>query len=743
MVQTQAIIKTIWLLMLLPLSLISQSEDALFEIPRVESVVFDGQVTEEEWNHIAPVPLVQYAPDPGSPPTENTEIRFAYDDVYFYGSIRAFDSDPDGIRANSLYRDRLAGSDHFEILLDSYNDNENAFIFSTIPTGVRNDVAVRNDATGGTIFSGGWLNRDFNTFWDAAVSQDEDGWYAEIRIPFKSLRFQNVDGKVIMGLSAQRKIARKLERVVFPNIGPISDWAFLRPSLAQKILIRDIEPSKTVYITPYVLGGLSRNNVLNDAGTAYEKNSTVQRDIGGEVKYSVSPNLTVDFTVNTDFAQAEADDQLVNLSRFSLFFPEKRQFFQERAGIFEFRTGGISRLFFSRRIGLSEDGRSIPVIGGARMVGRFDTWDIGLLNMHTQSVDELNAENFGVVRLRKRAFNENSYVGGMLTSRIASTGKRNLVYGVDGLVRLFGDDYLSYTVSQSFENDDVDVPGQPNNNSRVTFELNRRRRSGFGYNLGFIYSGKEFNPGVGFLDREDFKFFTTSVSHTKIFPEGSPFIWQTFQMKGLAFVDNGTEQIISGEINPEWSFSSRGGDQGSLGAKWIYENLFSPFVLDDEASIPVGEYRFLRYGASYRMAGERILRTGIEVETGKFYDGILHTLSISPSWFVSKHLELGLQYVFNSADFDDRGESFTAHITRLRLGTAVNSKISTNALFQYNSNADIFSANIRFRYNFKEGNDLWIVLNEGINTDRASSIPRLPFSQAESILIKYLHTFLF
>ncbi len=227
-------------------------------------------------------------------------------------------------------------------LVESYNDNETAFIFTTTPAGIRNDVAIVNDASGGTISTGGWLNRDFNTFWDAEVHINEQGWFSEIRIPFKSLRFQEQDGRVIMGLSVQRKIARKVERLVFPAVPPKTDWAFFRPSLAQKILLRGIKPTRTVYVSPYILGGIEHSNKLNIARNQYEKRNEIQREIGGEVKFSVTNNLTLDLTVNTDFAQAEADDQLVNLTRFSLFFPEKRQFFQERAGIFDFRTGGQS-----------------------------------------------------------------------------------------------------------------------------------------------------------------------------------------------------------------------------------------------------------------------------------------------------------------------------------------------------------------------------------------------------------------
>jgi hypothetical protein len=719
-------------------------DDSLLVIPRIEGINFDGRVDEPAWDSIAPVPLVQYEPNAGAPPTEKTEIRFAYDDDYFYGSIRAYDRDPDGIRANSLYRDRLAGSDHFEILLDAYNDNETGFIFTTTPAGIRNDVAITNDATGGTISSGGWLNRDFNTFWDAEVHTNEEGWFAEIRIPFKSLRFQEQDGKVIMGLSVQRKIARKVERLVFPAIPPKTDWAFLRPSLAKKILIRGVQPTRTVYVTPYLLGGLERSNELNPSLSTYDRINEVQREIGGDVKFSITNNLTMDFTVNTDFAQAEADDQLVNLTRFSLFFPEKRQFFQERAGIFDFRTGGQSRLFFSRRIGLTDDGQAVPIYGGLRMVGRVKTWDIGLLNMQTQQLDSLPSENFGVLRLRRRVFNQYSYAGGMFTSRLGADGSHNLAYGIDGLIRLFGDDYLTLQWAQTF--DDLQRENNPIknfNSGRLALELNRRRREGFGYNIGTVMSGPNYNPGVGFVDRNDFKYGTATASYTWLYEEGAPFIWQRIQIGGNSYLNNGDNAVLSMEFGPEWSFSTRSLSSGTLAVKWVYENLLKDFVLSEDARIPFGDYHFFRLTGSFNTARENILGIGVTAETGPFYDGWLHSIMLSPSWYVSKHLELSLEYLFDYAGFPDRDEIFNSHIARLRIGTAVNRQISTNAFVQYNSNVSLFSANIRFRYNFREGNDLWIVLNEGLNTERNRYYPKLPLSDRESVLVKYIHTFQF
>lgn len=730
-----------WLFLIVLISDIYAQADSLYVIPRIDGIVFDGQVDEPVWNSISPVPMVQYEPNAGSLPTEKTEIRFAYDNKYFYASMRAYDRDPDGIRSTSLYRDRIAGSDHLELLLDTYNDNETGYVFTTTPTGIRNDLEIANDATGGTISSLSWLNKDFNTFWDAESTVTKDGWFTEIRIPFSSLRFQESDGKVIMGLTVQRKIARKQERLIFPAIPPKNNWAFLRPSLAQKIVFSGIKPSKTLYITPYVLGGHESTNKLNETDTEYTGQNEFEKAIGADIKFSITNNLTADFTVNTDFAQAEADDQLVNLTRFSLFFPEKRQFFQERASIFNFRTGGLSRLFFSRRIGLTADGQQVPIYGGVRMIGRLKTWDLALLNMQTKSLDALPSENFGVLRLRRRVFNQNSFLGGMFTSRIDTEGNKNLAYGIDGLIRVFRDDYLTMQWAQTFDSRSKDADRNLNS-GRLAMELNRRRRKGFGYTIGTILSGPNYNPGVGFVDRNDFKFGTAALSQAWLKEEGA-FIWLKVELLGNTYFSNSDNDILSSEIGTEWSFSKRNLDSGGIIIKQVYENLVEEFALSNEVKIPIGTYDFYRIIGSYNMAVDKTFRTNVTLETGPFYDGWLNSVTLTPNWYISKHFQLNLQYSYNHADFDDRDEVFKSHITRLSLGTALNRKVSANALVQYNSAVDLFAANVRFRYNFREGQDLWVVFNTGLNTNRIDYNPNRPAIDSQSLLVKYIHTFVF
>ncbi len=698
-------------------------------IPKLTGEIrIDGMSDELAWQAVAPWIPTQYEPDNGAPVTEKTEFLVAYDDEYVYFALRAYDRNPDGIRANTLYRDRLSGDDHFEILLDTFNDNETALLFTTTPAGIRKDALIFNDASGGGIRSGGWINGDFNTYWDVETTVNTEGWFAEIRVPVSSLRFQEEERGVIMGITLQRKIARKTERAVFPAVTAINNWAFLKPSQAQKILLRGLRSKRPLYVTGYGLGGLDRVRDSTSAlGATYES--------GFDVKYGLTDNLTLDVTLNTDFAQAEADDQQVNLTRFSLFYPEKRQFFQERSGIFDFRVGRLSRLFHSRRIGLTEDGTPVSLWGGTRLVGRTGLWDVGLLNMQTRRSGNLPSENFGVLRLRRRVWNEFSYAGAMATSRLGPDGRYNLAYGFDAVARLRGDDYLAMQWAQSF--DDMlasDVNGL--NNGRFTIELERRRRSGWGYRSAVAWAGRLYDPGVGFTQRNNFTLLDDAVSYTWLMPESSRLIWHRHALQGFAFVRNANGTVESAEVGPEWDFAAKNGSGGKVAFKVLLEDLEYPFALSGEAQIPEGRYAFFQAKAAYHVSHTNLVQLRPEVTAGTFFDGSELSVGASPVWYVSRHLELASSYRYTRIRFPDRGEHFDAHLARIRIGTALNTEVSTNAFVQYNSATHTISANVRFRYNFREGNDLWIVYNTNGYSEGHGVPPG-----SEALLLKYTYTY--
>jgi len=706
------------------------------------TIVIDGLSNDEAWQSVAPLPVVMHIPTHEAPLSEPTEIRIAYDSDYLYVSGLCFDSDPKGVQANSQTRDGMTQSDDFfGILLDTFNDNENGLTFITNPAGLREDWAVFND--GEPLTQPFPFNSSWSTFWDVAVTRTEEGWFVEMKIPLSSLRFEDHDGRVVMGLMAWRYIARKNEVHVYPNIPPKWTFSLIKPSVAQDISFEGIASRNPFYVTPYVLGGGGRNSELNSDSSAYRRLSSLEREIGLDVKYGLTSNLTLDLTVNTDFAQVEADDQQVNLTRFSLFFPEKRLFFQERGSIFDVPLGGPERLFYSRQIGLSEEG-PVRIYGGARLIGRVGEWDLGFLDMQTATSKEFPAENFAVLRLRRRVLNENSYAGTMFTSRAGNDGSFNYTYGLDGTFRVSGDDYMLVNWAQSFDSDLVKPRHRTGLNvAKIRLQIERRTNVGFGYEGSIGYSGSDFDPAMGFVPRENYMRFGDRIFYGWLAPESSSIYNQVVTFRANTFLNNDSRSLESSEVGTEWLVGFKSGSFGLVSLKMFQEVLAEPFELSDVITIPVGRYRFYAASALFESPWGALLRGGLTLEGGTFYDGSRISASFRPFWSVSKHLEMSGEYQVNRIRFSARNQEFTAHIVRMRVKATLDTKLSGAMFLQFNSEAHDIIANFRLRYNPQEGTDFYLVYNEGINTDRFRELPHLPNSDSRTLLLKFSYTFLF
>ena len=622
-------------------------------------------------------------------------------------------------------------------LIDAFNDNENAVVFLTTPAGTRTDLNILNDAVGAPAMN---ANTTWNTFWDVATMRNDDGWFAEMRIPFSSLRFEEKDGKTVMGLSASRWIARAFEMDNFPLMPEkFGTWGWVMPSQTQEVLFEGIKSHNPLYITPYLLGGLGQSNKLNNTETAYERNDEFAHEAGLDVKYGLTNNLTLDVTINTDFAQVEADDQMINLTRYSLFFPEKRLFFQERQGNFDFLFEDDNRLFNSRRIGIHE-GEQVRIYGGARVVGRAGPWDIGFLNMQTEKFEDLTSENFNVLRLRKQVINPYSYIGGMVTSRIGNRDSWNTAYGIDGIFRLFGDDYLTLKWAQSFANDKKNqaVDLEP---SKIYVNWNRRSSKGLGYNLSYSRSGDDFNPGIGYERRDNYTRFGDRIQYGWFPGEESRLQNHQVYFEGITFIRNMDGNIESSEIGTGWAFGTKAGSSGFISFGQSIEDVTNLFSFSDDADVPIGRYTFYAISSSYTTPQGSLYRITTTIDAGSFYDGSRFTITLKPRADISKHLQLEGMYQLNAVEFPDRNQKFTGHIGQLKVSAFLNSKFSLVSLVQYNSANDKIITNIRFRYNPREGNDLYIVYDEGLNTYRQREIPVMPRTSIRTILLKYSYTF--
>jgi Domain of unknown function (DUF5916) len=716
-----------------------QESTAPYVLPRIQGkVILDGLSNEPAWAGIKPLPVIVYTPNSGAEPSERTEILVAYDGDFIYVAGRLYDREPDKIQATSKKRDDMKlSNDWIGIILDTFHDRENALGFFTTPSGLRLDMAIFKDGEGDFP-----VNESWNTFWDVKTVRNQEGWFAEMRIPLSSLRFQVADGRVVMGMTVWRYIARKSEVIIFPAIpAKWGFWGSFKPSQTRDIVLDGMTSHKPLYVAPYVLGGYGRSYDLNGEGTAYDAKDKFVHEAGLDVKYGLTNNLTLDLTVNTDFAQVEADDEQINLTRFSLFFPEKRLFFQERASVFDFNFGNETGLFYSRRIGIHE-GELVRIYGGARLIGRVGDWDLGFLDMQTAAIEDVPSQNLGVLRVRRQVFNPNSWVGAIATSQVGLDGTFNTAYGLDGIVKLFGDDYMSWNWAQTF------ATGETNRAfslDSAKFRINWQRRTleGLAYDLDFSRAGADYDPGLGFEFRDDYSRFGNRVLYGWLPGEGSWLLRHSVFVNGYLYLRNADGETESYEIGPGYQFTSKSSYYAMVNPKFCYENVPESFSLSDEAEIPAGRYRFFDLNFTFNTPSTSPYYLEGMLDVGSFYDGRRFSVGISPRWDVSSGLEIGGFYEFDRVTFPDRDQKFVAHIGRLRILAMLSTKFSAAAFVQYSSADNEVTANVRIRYNPREGTDFYIVYNDGLNTDRLNEIPILPRSMGRTLLVKYTYTFNF
>ena len=481
----------------------------------------DGDVLGEAiWDDIVPVTgFLQNTPDEGQPASERTEVRIIYTEDTVYFGIVAYVSDPSTIIVSDSRRDSsLDDTDSFQIIIDTYLDKQNGFVFGTNPAGLEYDGQVTNEGQGSGRFGGGGVSRSgsqqqrgsgggFNVNWDGVwqvgAEISEIGWTAEIAIPFRTLRYPSGDVQT-WGLNFQRNIRSRNEQSYWAPLP--RQFRLHRLSLAGELQGIEVPPQRNLKLTPYVLGEALRRT--DDTKT------TALGDFGADLKYSITPSVTLDLTYNTDFAQVEVDDQRVNLDRFNLFFPEKRAFFLENAGLFSVGQPGQLEVFFSRRIGIGESGGQIPILGGGRLSGKVgNNTNVGFLNIQTESVNATGtpSNNFTVARVRQD-FQNRSNVGAMFVNRggtgnLAGERDYNRSYAVDGRWGIGQAGTVSGFAAQT------DTPGLEGDthafNMAANYDSERYQLRG-----GFTEVGPNFNPEVGFYARRGYRRSDASVRTT-------------------------------------------------------------------------------------------------------------------------------------------------------------------------------------------------------------------------------------
>jgi hypothetical protein len=729
------------LLFLLTLPLWTQTDQTentwALQCTKNPGIRIDGVLDESVWKNISPIEKwYQLMPNEGDNPTERTEMWLFCSENAIYLGARLHTTNVSTIITRSLERDSFSpDQDAIAIILDTLNDNRTALGFIVSSAGVRTDIAIYDDAESG---STPW-NTDWNTFWDAETHLDPKGWCAEIRIPFSSLRYKTTENMAEMGLILWRYLAKNVEYDIFPAIPNKWGMSAYKPSQALDVKFSNIKTKHPVYVRPYVLGGIKQENILQPSRISYELKSQSEGNIGLDLKYNLRSNQVMDLTLYPDFAQVEADDKRINLTRFSLFFPEKRPFFQERSDLFDFRIPvGGQKLFHSRTIGIIE-GQKVPIIGGIRLTGRTGDWQLGFLEMQTAATEiearPIVSENFGVLRFKRELKNDGSYIGGILTSRTDFNGNYNLVTGLDMDISLSDPHaYLKLRLAQSAQ------PRTPFRQSLLgAITIESRIRRGFSYAFVARHIGSEFYPGLGYLYRGNVNLLYNRLEYIWIPDTRSPIQNHGFQNKMIGIWNSQTGEFETFDNNLFWEALFRSGIYMKANLNLVEENLLNAFSVGN-LEIEPGRHRFACVDFDFRSPSGLPFQFGIKGIGGGYFGGWQLGSELFSSWTISPHLTFNMEYIYNFVKIDSR--TYEPHIVRFRIRSALNKSLSANAFIQYSSDLNQLSSNFRFRFNPSEGVDLYIVYNEGINTSLNREFPPLPRSLGRSILIKFNYTFI-
>lgn len=668
---------------------------------KIDSEIFlDGVLDEEAWGRAEPITgFIQSMPDAGAPATEETIVRVVYDDERVYIGALMLDSEPGGIIHQFLEQDyETHDDDVFAVTLDTFLDRRDSFMFLVNPNGAVKDGQTFDNS------------RTTNLAWEGVIEVEttihDEGWTVELAIPFTTLRFDPGKEDQEWGMNFLRRVRRKNEDSYWAPV----DRRTRVHTMAYAGTVSGftgLPHPRNVTVKPYGLASNASGTILDpaDVGTS--------GDLGLDLKWGVTPRLTLDLTYRTDFSQVEVDQERVNLTRFSLFFPEKRDFFMENAGVFAFgdqsernvRQGASPRdftLFHSRRIGLSE-GRPVPIVAGGRLTGRVGGFEVGLLNMWTERAHGLPSESFSVARVR-RTFLGALQAGGLFTSRDGvgeAGGSYNRSYGADVNLsvkgKLFLNSYLSVT----------DVPGEEGNSRAGRVSAAFRDRL---WDVSALYReiGDAFDPGVGFVARRGIRHSYGTVG---IHPRPNiPGVMELNPYVELHYITNLAGALETREGTGGLGVLFLDGGQLITQVSDRFEAIEEGFPVAGQGEVPAGRYGFRDASITYTSSAARPLSGEVGVSGGGYFNGSRTSVTVSGAWRPSRHFAVDLQAQRNEISLP--GNAFSADVFGARLDFAGSRRLFLSSFFQYNAASDEVVTNIRLNFIHAPLSDLFLVFSE-------------------------------
>ena len=700
-----------------------------------EVPTLDGDVLgDPAWKNAPPITsFVQEQPDEGQPASEKTEVRVIFTADTLYVGVVLYDSDPGGIIVSDARRDApMDDTDSFQMIFDTYRDRQNGFVFGTNPAGVEYDGQVTNEGQGGgglgfgqmqSAGSGSGFNINWDGAWTVRSKISAQGWSTEFAIPFRTLRYPAATEQA-WGINFQRNIRRKNERAFWAPIP--RQFNLYRLSLAGSLTGVQTPALKNLRITPYVLGNALESGVI-------PADSEFLGEVGGDLKYSLTPSLTLDATVNTDFAQVEVDDQQVNLDRFNLFFPEKRPFFLENAGFFSVGNPGEVDLFFSRRIGISTAGEAIPILGGGRVSGKAGRFNVGMLNMQTDDFDGTVAStNFTVMRVSRDLPNRSS-IGGIFTNRLetgdlARERSPGRTYGVDGKWGVAP----TSMVTGFFAKTDTDGVTDGTHAFNIRSQTNHPQ---WDLNAGYQEVGAGFNPEVGFLSRRGYRKPDVMLM-TRFRPKDFINIQElrphaTF--RGFWGLD-GFQETGFLHLDNHWQF--RDSTEVHTGMNLTREGVRTPFEIYPGIVVPPGTYDHAEAQLVYMSNQGAPLSVQMRVTAGGFFGG--DRLALTPTIKFRAGDALTTEFNYQRNEVDLPGGAFVTNLIRTRVSYSFSSRVFTQALVQYNDRADLWSMNFRFGWLQAANTGLFVVYTD---TRGLYDLFDRPERTDRSLIVKYSYMF--
>jgi hypothetical protein len=685
-------------------------------------LVLDGKLDEEAWSQADEANVfTQRDPDEGMPATEKTRVRVLYDKENIYFGVQCWDSQAEGILATELRRDNsFENDDSFAIILDTFHDHRSAFLFRINPRGTQYDALITDEG------------RDVNSNWDekwvVEARMDEEGWFAEIQIPLKSIRFSSTSGEdSSFGVDFERVIRRKNELSYWNNFS--RDFNFMQVSQAGHLRgMTEKGKGLRLRIKPYLSGQMATQG-------AADRNTTFLGDVGLEdLKLPITSGLTLDATLNTDFAQTEVDDQIINFDRFPVFFPEKREFFLEGAGIFEFGIfQGEGRpqikLYHSRNIGLSNTGQEIPMLGGVKLTGRMgEKFSLGFLNAQTDDFGLRPGDNFTVFRLKRDAFTRSS-LGFFFTNRQAEGNDYNRVVGVDQNFIFYEHLTLTGLLGSSFTTgiDENQLIGAASGAWKDDL-----------LDMGFSYTllQENFQSDLGFLERPGTRKIEPrfSISPRPRSDTIRQFLF-SYRLEDFKRVANGELETRFHHFN--YTIRFHNGAWIRIAPHHQTENLFEDLRLPGGLVVPVGRYSWWYYPVTYFLNPARKISGTLGYRYEKDYygkGGRRQLWQIQPRIKFNSQVSLDIDYSINQIRLAGQEES-NFHQVNNGLNIAFSRKWLTSVAIQYNSASDLIGVNFRLNYIYRPGDDFFIVYNDF--RDRTGA----PAELDRTLAIKFTHSF--